>query len=370
MSLAASTSSVPCGPPTVTAWDELATAIACVEGDGWIRGVGYHESVAGALDRAALDILAPHRPLRIQHRSGRMWMVNSKALAELGLPLSKGRLVGADPEIRRRLAKVAPPDLSPLATMLAGFGVTGVTDATPGLTSTDAARLSASLPQRVVAMGHGAAPAKIMLHETELPTLDVLTAQISTIHGSGRGVAVHCVTLATLVFALSAIDGAGHLRGDRIEHAAVATPEAVDWIGRLGLTVVTQPSLAAERRAEHEAEVDRADLPWLWGAGRFVAAGVPLGGGTDAPFGAADPWLAMRSAVERRGEDALTPEQALALFTSDPAEPGGAARRVEVGAPADLCLLTMPWARARSSLEASLVRAVVVGGAPVLSPGS
>mgnify|MGYP000371484137 CR=1 FL=1 len=36
-------------------------------------------------DRERLDALAPERPVRIQHRSGSMWFVNSKGLERLGL---------------------------------------------------------------------------------------------------------------------------------------------------------------------------------------------------------------------------------------------------------------------------------------------
>jgi hypothetical protein len=39
----------------------------------WVRGVGYHESVAGVLDHA-----------RIDHRSGARWMLSSEAVRRLG----------------------------------------------------------------------------------------------------------------------------------------------------------------------------------------------------------------------------------------------------------------------------------------------
>src|SRR5262249_60460726 len=51
----------------------------------WLRGVGYHESVAGPLDRGLLDRLVPERPLRIQHRSGAEWSLNSAGLRRLDL---------------------------------------------------------------------------------------------------------------------------------------------------------------------------------------------------------------------------------------------------------------------------------------------
>jgi predicted amidohydrolase YtcJ len=73
----------------------------------------------------------------------------------------------------------------------------------------------------------------------------------------------------------------------------------------------------------------------------------------------------MRAAVERRTEggaafepdEALTPEEALALFATRADAPGGAPRQVTPGEPADLCLLDRPWAKARERLRADDVRA-------------
>ena len=71
--LSAKRASVACGPPEVIDAETLARNLCKAPGNGWIRGVGYHESVLGSLpDAAALDRLIADRPVRIQHRSGRM----------------------------------------------------------------------------------------------------------------------------------------------------------------------------------------------------------------------------------------------------------------------------------------------------------
>ncbi len=78
----------------------------------------------------------------------------------------------------------------------------------------------------------------------------------------------------------------------------------------------------------------------------------------------------MRAAVERRtyagaalgAEEALTPERALALFTSPAEAPGATARSLAVGARADLCLLDRPWAAAREELRNELVAAAIRTG--------
>ena len=60
--------------------------------------------------------------------------------------------------------------------------------------------------------------------------------------------------------------------------------------------------------------------------------------------------------------EALTPERALALFTTWASEPGGVPRRVQKGAVADLCVLDGPWREARLALNAAHVRATLRGG--------
>ena len=83
--LAALQNSIQCGPPAVLNAASLTAALRADSGNGWLRGVGYHESVAGELDRWKLDRMISDRPLKIQHRSGKLWMVNSVAARLLSL---------------------------------------------------------------------------------------------------------------------------------------------------------------------------------------------------------------------------------------------------------------------------------------------
>jgi predicted amidohydrolase YtcJ len=213
-------------------------------------------------------------------------------------------------------------------------------------------------------------PLKIALADDALPDPDALAAEISEADARERCVAIHCVTRAELVVALAALAASGPRAGDRIEHAAVAPPELVEALAALRVTVVAQPVFVHERGDAYRAEVEACDLPWLHRLRAFLDAGVPLGAGSDAPFGEPDPWAAMRAAVERRtgsGEplgtdEALSPEQALALFTGTPDSPGGLPRRIAPGAVADLCLLDRPWREARRALSADCVTATFCGG--------
>ena len=137
------------------------------------------------------------------------------------------------------------------------------------------------------------------------------------------------------MLALGAIAEAGVHPGDRIEHAAVAPPEAIELAADLGVTVVLQPGFVHERGDSYLSEVEPRDRPWLLRGRAWLEAGVPIAAGSDAPYGAPDPWRAMAAAVDRRTRDgavlgpdqALTPEEALALFSGSLEDPGGRPRR-------------------------------------------
>jgi len=158
----------------------------------------------------------------------------------------------------------------------------------------------------------------------------------------------------------------------------VMPPPLAEWIARLGITVVTQPNFVHERGDSYLRDVDTTDRPWLYRCRGAIDAGIALGGGTDAPYGDADPWRAMQAAVSRRTRDGallgaserLTPERALALFTSSPATPGGPPRRVAVDAVADLCLLDRPWSVAREELASERVQMTIIAGRPVWKKGT
>ncbi|MHB8670791.1 MAG: amidohydrolase [Acidimicrobiales bacterium] len=405
-SLAASLASVRCGPPEVADVHGMAEALRTVAArhppGEWLRGIGYHESVAGELDRTVLDGMVADRPVRIQHRSGILWVLNTQATLRCGLPPdSDGRLVRLDHEFRDRWSEPGtPPDLAAVGHLLAAAGITGVTDATATngrkeLAALDTASAAGDIQQRILVLGGPDMPwpgpgpfrapgpdlsdrvtvggLKIVLDEHDLPGLDGcegLSTAIVDAHRIGRRVAVHVVTEAALILTLSAFDTAGAIAGDRIEHASLVPAEVLPWMARLGLTVVTQPNFVAERGDRYREDLPPGSLPKLYRAATLLQAGVRLAAGTDAPFGDPDPWRAMRAAVDRRTaagrvlgpEDRLDPEQALALFLGPPARPGGPPAAIEVGGRADLCLLRVPWAAARRELARELVAATVCGG--------
>ena len=399
LAMAARAGSVPCGPPEVADRDELAdrlraAALATPPGQ-WVRGYGYDDTATGPLDALLLDeLLGDQRsvPVRVQHRSGHQWLLNQAGveLVEATAVLAAnehgvGVYLDLDEELGRRWSTHERPSIGTVARQLATFGITGATDATVDngadeVAFFEQAQASGDLPQRLHLLG-GDLPApggdrlsigarKIVLAEHALPPLDGLVAEIAS--AGRRGVAIHCVTRASLVLAAAALREAPPVAA-RLEHAAVAPPELVALLDGLNVTVVTQPGFIRTNGDRYLREVERRDLPWLYRLRGWTDRGIRLAGSSDAPFGEADPWSAMRAATERRtgsgaalglGE-ALTPEEALTLYLTPLDDPGGRRRRVEPGAPADLCLLSDPWPVARGHLDASDVRATFVGGVPV-----
>ncbi|BBX67198.1 amidohydrolase family protein [Mycolicibacterium psychrotolerans] len=368
---AAALHSVRVGPDEVTGPEHLARVLraAATGADGWVRAVGYHESVAGPLDRTALDGICPAVPLRIQHRSGVLWTLNSAGLALVGLPdHPDGRLRSADTEWTAALPRTEP-GLAELSARLSGYGVTGVTDATPGLTAADVAALQQAHRRGELAQSvHCLAPGKRILHDDDLD-LDALTGWITGRHVAGEPVALHCVTAAQLVVALAALEAAGRRPGDRLEHAAVVPDVSVAAVAASGATVVTQPNFVVERGGAYLRAVPAAEHHELWRVASLRAAGVPVALSTDAPFGHPDPWAAMRAAVARRtasgavltAGEKVTAAEALTMFLGDPLTPA-TPRRIEPGAAGDLCVLSGSPQQVLADLDAEQVAATVVAG--------
>lgn len=405
--LATARSSVACGPPDITSSQALsrvlqAKAEARADTD-WLRGIGYHESVAGDIDVAWLDAQQSRCPIRIQHRGGRLWVFNSRALELLrpqsGDPFERvggrltGRLLDADAFLRKKLGATFP-NLTSVSRELASFGVTGVTDTTPQNNNETRAHFQAAIAERqlkqhLIMMGDSSLDGskgvhdkqsrlqvgahKFHLLESNLPDFDSITAAIIRSHNADRAVAFHCVTRTELVFALAALRRAGTHAGDRIEHASVTPPELAEQLRSLQLTVVTQPGFVARRGDQYLRDVAQEDQPWLYRVQGLLQAGIRVAGSSDAPFGLTNPWLGMHTAVTRLTdsgvplveEEAVTPEQALALYTSPLSAPGQTSPALLEGAPADLCLLTQPWVRARADLSQVAVRLTLRDGSQI-----
>jgi predicted amidohydrolase YtcJ len=359
----------------------LAAALRAADADlplnTWLRVIGYHESIAGDLDRRDLDRWVPVRPVRVQDRTGARWTVNSAAGASLALAtgdhpgveretggVPTGRLHRADDWLRGRLPVGAQLDLAAVGRRLARAGITGVTDTTawsdPGGWNLLAdAVLTGAVPQRItvtggpelldapVPQGLRRGPVKVVLDDAGYPSLEDLVSTVDAAHAADRSVAFHTVTRTSLVLALAALDSALRRPGDRLEHGAVIPPELFDSIRELGLTVVTQPGFVRERGDRYLVDVEADDLPHLYRCRSLLDAGIRVAASTDAPYSDLDPWSAIRTAVTRQTRDGevlgegerVDEATALRLWLGASDDPGGAPRRVATGQPADLVLL-------------------------------
>ncbi len=422
---AAALRSVRVGPPEVTDAEGFRRVLGHearrVGAAGWVRAVGYHESVAGSPDRDTLDAVTGNVPTRVQHRSGSLWILNSAGLGAAGLDHvvhpgverdAEGRPTGRiwrGDRLLRPLSRVDHSALAAVSADAAAYGVTGLTEATPAhsaeeLADLAAARAAGAIVQRLHLMapagtpplhadGVTLGPTKIILDDDALPTLDQLVAMVGHAHASSRPVAFHCVTEVQAVLALTALTAASDLTsasdltaatalggdaprgpdpgpgGDRIEHASLFPPGLDALAVAAGVTVVTQPHFVAERGDEYLASLTASELDHLYRVASLRGAGVPLAAGSDAPFGTLDPWSGIRAAVRRQTRsgrvlgdaERLSPRQALELYLGS-AERPGRPRAVRVGSVADLCLLAVPLAQALDDPTSEMVAATLVGG--------
>lgn len=363
---------------------------------GWVRGVGYEERRLGDLDRYSLDLIRNDLPVRVQHRSGALWVLNSRALDAVdaarahhpgierdvdGIPT--GRIWRADDWLGAAIPSGPKPHLESLGTDLAAFGVTRVTDASP---TSRAAELAAAavhrgdLPQIVQLMAADAqfsdhprlrlGPAKVVVTDHDLPDLNDLVHRFRTLHSAGRPVAVHCVTRVGLALTLAALDISGHVRGDRIEHCSVADDDSARILANKAIAVVTQPALLRDRGDDYWTESEPNDRSDLWPYGGLLSAGVRVAPSSDAPYGDLDPWSAMAAAHSRTtrsgrvvgADQVVSVARALTGYLSDLQSPGGVARSIRPGSSADLVLLHVGLAEVLAAPTKEHVRATFING--------
>lgn len=381
-------------------FDAIVSAAAAGAGpQSWLRIVGWYEHTAGAIDRHRLDVLAGPVPVRVQHRSGAMWVLNSAALRQVGVDACDlpgverddrgqptGGLLRLDDWLRRRLAAVTgagsadsfAAGLTEYAARAGRAGITGFTDATPGRDQADVddyAKLADAgvIRQRLVLMTPpglrrpGVAritlgPQKLILDDAMMPASADLAAAIADAHRSGSPFAIHCVTAGQLLVSIAALERAGPA-SDRIEHAGIVPPGCTQRLARLGIAVVTNPGFIADRGDDYLREIPAIEQEWLYPCASLIEAG------TDAPFGPADPWRCIAAAMTRRtaagtvlrSSERVPGAHALRLFLADPQDLRQT-RAVRPGQPSDLCILRWPLRSVLAHPSAEAVLATVVGG--------
>jgi predicted amidohydrolase YtcJ len=327
---------------------------------GWIRGVGLEH--VDLPDRRALDAIRADVPVRLQDRSGALWVLNSIAMSllgevaeEPGVDVERGHLWRRDDLLARLPRDV--PDVAGVAGQLLRLGFTHLTDATAELDAPAGLLLRAAVPQHLVLLGEpgGPGPYKIVLADHDLPSYDEVRDRV--LQARPSPVAVHCVTAPALALLIAALDDVGVVPGDRVEHAAVAPEQAVAWLAARGVAVVTQPSLPVLRAETYARDVPSSEQRDLWRHRSLLRAGVVTACSSDAPYGSLDPWPFLRAARPEAPQAA----EVLAGWLLDPLDLRRA-RRVAVGEPADLCLLDATLVEVLHEPAAERVRAVLLRG--------
>lgn len=349
--------------------------------DGQIRAIGWDETVTGDLTRADLDQLSgPDVPIRVQHRSGHLWVLNSAAVQAIARSGQKaprdGRIWNDDK--RLRAVGSSPIDVAHAAQLLRARGVIGATDMTSTATTGDIHELHTAIDEILDLKVFGSAEAlgsdgvKIVLQEHRLPDPDELVDWIRL--ARPRSVAIHATTAEALALTIAAL-AHSFIPGDRIEHAFTTPLNVPAQLGAFVgdprmVRVGAHPGFLLTHGDRHVRWGGQQDLADYQRLRSWRESGATLLGGTDSPFGPADPWKAMQAAVERltkKGEvlgpeEALTPEEAFGLFTLDGLRPDTHPLDISPGQGAYLCIIRGQWNDLRHTLGEARVLATVRPG--------
>lgn len=378
--------SVDCSPDAVSSIADIRNAIAdraqTLPPGSWIRVAGYDEfSLAEQRHptRHDLDAAAPHHPVKLVHRSGHIWVLNTLALEHAGIRIDteeppgatidrdlpsgepSGLLMEMDAWIQARTPPPSPTEiesgLSQVSATLLAHGVTFVQDAseTNGLDAwndmgqykqRETLRIQTSMMVgaahlnvlRAAGLGFGderdglhVGPVKIVLTESSAslhPAQNELNQIVANAHVAGFQVAIHAVTAPAVESAVTALERVGDIASrqglrHRIEHASICPPNLLRRIHDAGIGIVTQPAFLYHSGNRFLQTVNPQDVPWLYRTTAIHRAGIPIAASSDAPVSPLDPRPSLYSAVTRRsrtgnvvGEpDGLEIEHALELHT-------------------------------------------------------
>ncbi len=391
LAYAASLRDVDCGPDAVRSIADIRRAIsdrARATPDGsWTVGRGYDDSALLERRHPTRDDLdaATSHPVRLVHSSGHACVLNSAALALVGIgahtpdPVagvierdSAGEPTGLllemdaylDGRTPRRSRGEFESGVRQASERLAALGVTSVVDATPTNSverwETFRTLRAGGVPlPRITLMtgydhldgflaegmgyGHGddslrLGHVKIMLTATTgalHPQPEELAAMVARAHAAGFPVAVHAVEVEAVEATARAIAEARREWplpfADRIEHCSECPPDLLRWVRRAGVAVCTQPAFVHHRGDKYLTEVPENVQPWLYAMRSLLDSGVPVSAGSDAPVVEPAPMVGVGSAVTRRSRggcqvapgQAVSPIEALRAYTLGAAEASG-----------------------------------------------
>lgn len=348
----------------------------------WIRGRGYNEFYLAEKrhpNRWDLDSVTTIHPIKLTHRSGRAYVLNSLGLKLVGISKETGDppegLIDRDIETGEPtgllygmgdyLGKAIPP-LAPkqieLGIKLAdrelcALGITSIHDVSPrnnldrwkliqrwkkdGLLKTRVRMMlgkegfeeyhrhhfPAQLDENQVSIGG----VKTIVHETTgqlSPDEFELNEMVLNVHRSKLQAILHAIEGKTIEAACDAVEYALEKspRSDhrhRIEHCSVCTPSLAKRIGSLEVMVITQPSFIFYNGDRYLRTVPDSNLQHLYPIRTLIKNNIVVAGSSDCPIVPASPLIGIYSAISRKTEkglsilpkEGISPVEALKMYT-------------------------------------------------------
>ena len=324
----------------------------------WVRGRGYNEFYLAEKrhpTRWDLDVATSIHPVKLTHRSSRAHVLNSLALAMVGISketadppeglidrdLDTGEPTGLLYNMSDYLAKFVPPmdneqmkrGLKLANQELLASGITSVQDASShnnieqwvmfqqwkkrgflkprlsmmlgieGFKKFRRDDLSTQVDQNQLRLGG----VKIIIHETTgqlNPSQEELNEMVLSIHESGIQVILHAIEAKPIEAACDAIEFALQRspkpdHRHRIEHCSVCTPSLAKRIASLGIFVVTQPSFIYYNGERYLKTVPDSELKHLYPIATLMKSGVRVAGSSDCPIVSPNPLKGIYSAASR-----------------------------------------------------------------------
>jgi len=155
----------------------------------------------------------------------------------------------------------------------------------------------------------------------------------------------------------------------RIEHASVLAEADIHRLAACGAVAVVQPPFIGSEAAWLGKRLGEERLRRTYAFASLEEAGVTLAGSSDSPVEPPDPWAGMALARDRAGmvpAEALSPNRALALYTSGAAKALGEPSPLQVGSPADFIVVDRdPVVATPDEVRLTEVVATYVDGAQV-----
>lgn len=348
----------------------------------WIRGRGYNEFYLAEKrhpTRWDLDTVTPVHPIKLTHRSGRAYVLNSLALKLAGISketadppeglidrdIETGEPTGLLFGMSDELTKVVPPleynqmeqGIKLAGKELCALGITSIHDASPrnnldrwkliqhwkndgllrtrvrmmlgkeGFEEYHGHRFPAQVDENQVSVGG----VKTIVHETTgqlSPDQFELNEMVLNVHRSEFQAVLHAIEGKTIEAACDAVEYALQKspKSDhrhRIEHCSVCPSSLAKRIASLEMMVVTQPSFIFYNGDRYLRTVPDSNLQHLYPIGTLMKNNVVVAGSSDCPIVPASPLIGIYSAISRRTEkghsilpeEGILPVEALRMYT-------------------------------------------------------